>query len=194
MLGVPLALLADRGGKTRVIAGSLVVWSGFTALCGTAAGFWQLFLYRLGVGVGEAGGVAPSYALIADYFPVERRARALAIYSMGIPIGLGGGRAARRVYRHARQLAGGVHRRSGVAGHRWSRRSSCALVRDRYPPTVAVKGAPSPLAVMPILARKPRLLAAVVRRGVQLDGGLWPRACGRPRSSPSSSAGPLPTS
>ncbi len=91
VLGVPLALLADRLGKTRVIAGSLVVWSGFTALCGTATGFWSLFLFRLGVGVGEAGGVAPSYALIADYFPVERRARALAIYSMGIPIGLGSG-------------------------------------------------------------------------------------------------------
>ena len=68
VLGVPLALLADKVGKTQVIAGSLVVWSGFTALCGTATGFWSLFLYRLGVGVGEAGGVAPSYALIADYF------------------------------------------------------------------------------------------------------------------------------
>ncbi|MGN6819888.1 MAG: MFS transporter, partial [Sphingomonas sp.] len=64
VLGVPLALLADRVGKTRVIAGSLVVWSGFTALCGMATGFWSLFLSRLGVGVGEAGGVAPSYALI----------------------------------------------------------------------------------------------------------------------------------
>src|SRR4051812_33745636 len=76
VLGLPLALPADRIGKTQVIAGSLVVWSGFTAMCGTATGFWSLFLYRLGVGVGEAGGVAPSYALIADYFPVERRARA----------------------------------------------------------------------------------------------------------------------
>jgi MFS family permease len=74
-----------------VIAAALAVWSGFTALCGTATGFWQLFLYRVGVGVGEAGGVAPSYALIADYFPTERRARALAIFSLGIPIGLGGG-------------------------------------------------------------------------------------------------------
>ena len=91
VLGVPLALAADRWGKTRVIATSLIVWSGFTALCGTATGFWQLFLYRLGVGVGEAGGAAPSYALIADYFPVERRARAVGIYSMGIPIGLGAG-------------------------------------------------------------------------------------------------------
>jgi predicted MFS family arabinose efflux permease len=90
-LGVPLAFLADKTSRSAVVAGSLAVWSGFTALCGTAAGFGQLFLYRLGVGVGEAGGVAPSYALIADYFPAERRARALAIFSLGIPIGLAAG-------------------------------------------------------------------------------------------------------
>ena len=90
-LGVPLALLADRTSRSRVIAGSLAVWSGFTALCGTATSFGQLFFYRLGVGVGEAGGVAPAYALIADYFPPERRARALAIFSLGIPLGLAGG-------------------------------------------------------------------------------------------------------
>ncbi len=91
VLGVPLAYLADRTSRSAVIAGSLAVWSGFTALCGTATGYSQLFLYRLGVGVGEAGGVAPSYALISDYFPPQRRARALAIYSLGIPIGLAGG-------------------------------------------------------------------------------------------------------
>lgn len=90
-LGVPLALLADRTSRSRVIAGSLALWSAFTALCGTAGSFWHLFLFRLGVGVGEAGGVAPSYALIADYFPPERRARALAIFSLGIPIGLAAG-------------------------------------------------------------------------------------------------------
>jgi predicted MFS family arabinose efflux permease len=67
------------------------VWSGFTALCGTAVGFGQLFLFRMGVGIGEAGGVAPSYALIADYFPAGRRARALAIFSLGIPIGSAAG-------------------------------------------------------------------------------------------------------
>ena len=81
-------MIADRTSRSRVIAGSLAVWSAFTALCGTATSFWQLFIYRLGVGVGEAGGVAPSYALIADYFPPERRARALAIFSLGIPLGL----------------------------------------------------------------------------------------------------------
>ena len=84
-------MIADRTSRSRVIAGALAVWSAFTALCGTAANFWQLFIFRLGVGVGEAGGVAPSYALIADYFPPERRARALAIFSLGIPIGLAAG-------------------------------------------------------------------------------------------------------
>lgn len=90
-LGVPLAMLADRTSRSKVIAGAVAVWSAFTALCGTAASFGQLFFYRLGVGVGEAGGVAPSYALIADYFPPHRRARALAIFSLGIPLGLAGG-------------------------------------------------------------------------------------------------------
>jgi len=84
-------MLADRTSRSRVIAGSLAVWSAFTALCGMAANFWQLFIFRLGVGVGEAGGVAPSYALIADYFPPARRARALAIFSLGIPLGLAAG-------------------------------------------------------------------------------------------------------
>lgn len=154
ILGVPLALLADRVGKTRVIAASLVVWSGFTALCGIATNFWQLFLYRLGVGVGEAGGVAPSYALIADYFPLERRARALAIYSMGIPVGLALG-----VLLGA-YIAALVNWQTafvsvGIAGivlapiFMW-------IVRDR-PRVVAVDAAPrQPLtAVFPILAAKP---------------------------------------
>lgn len=90
-LGVPLALLADRTSRTWVVTVSLTVWSGFTALCGLATGFWTLFLSRIGVGVGEAGGVAPSYAIISDYFPPHQRARALAIYSLGIPIGLASG-------------------------------------------------------------------------------------------------------
>lgn len=91
VLGVPLAMLADRTSRSKVIAGAVAVWSAFTALCGTATSFGQLFLFRLGVGVGEAGGVAPAYALIADYFPPRRRARALAIFSLGIPLGLASG-------------------------------------------------------------------------------------------------------
>ncbi|QTC89899.1 spinster family MFS transporter [Brevundimonas goettingensis] len=87
-LAIPLAVVADKTSRTWVITLSMIVWSGFTALCGMAGGFAQLFLFRLGVGVGEAGGVAPSYALISQYFPPERRARAIAVYSMGIPVGL----------------------------------------------------------------------------------------------------------
>jgi predicted MFS family arabinose efflux permease len=90
-LAIPLAWVADRTSRTGVIAASLAVWSAFTALCGFAGSFWQLFAARVGVGVGEAGGVAPSYALIADYFPAGRRARALAVYSLGIPLGSAAG-------------------------------------------------------------------------------------------------------
>lgn len=86
-LAVPLAALADRTNRSWVITCSLVMWSGFTAMCGLAQGFWHIFLARVGVGIGEAGGVAPSYALIGDYFPSERRAWALSIYSLGIPLG-----------------------------------------------------------------------------------------------------------
>jgi MFS family permease len=88
MLGVPLAYLADRTSRTLVITGAFTFWSVFTLLCGFATSYWQLFFCRLGVGSGEAGGVAPSYALIADYFPPERRAKALGIFSLGIPVGL----------------------------------------------------------------------------------------------------------
>lgn len=89
LFGIPFALLADRTSRSGVITLSLALWSAFTALCGTASSFWHLFLFRLGVGLGEAGGVAPSYALIADSFPAEKRGKALGIFSLGVPIGLG---------------------------------------------------------------------------------------------------------
>ncbi len=90
-LAIPLAWLADRFSRVWIMTGALAVWSGFTALCGTATGFGQLFLYRMGVGVGEAGGVAPAYSLIADYFPPHQRARALAGFAFGIPLGTAAG-------------------------------------------------------------------------------------------------------
>ncbi|WP_374940212.1 spinster family MFS transporter [Pedomonas mirosovicensis] len=86
-LGIPIAWVADRTSRTWIMTIALTLWSGFTALCGFAQSFWQLFLCRLGVGVGEAGGVAPSYSLISDYFPPHERARALGVYSFGIPVG-----------------------------------------------------------------------------------------------------------
>lgn len=86
-LAVPIAWLADRVSRTWIITTALALWSGFTMVCGTATGFWSLFLARAGVGLGEAGGVAPAYSLVSDYFPREQRARAIAAYSFGIPLG-----------------------------------------------------------------------------------------------------------
>lgn len=90
-LGIPIAYLADRWDRSWIMTAALALWSGFTAICGLAQSYTQLFLARMGVGVGEAGGVAPAYSLIADYFPPKERARALAVYSFGIPIGSAAG-------------------------------------------------------------------------------------------------------
>lgn len=90
-LAIPIAWLADRFSRVWIMTAALTVWSGFTALCGMAGSFSQLFLCRMGVGVGEAGGVAPSYSLVADYFPPHQRARALAAYAFGIPLGTAAG-------------------------------------------------------------------------------------------------------
>jgi MFS family permease len=86
-LGIPIARLADRMNRTRIMTAALALWSLMTAVCGLTQNFGQLFLARVGVGVGEAGGVTPAYSLICDYFPSRERARALSIYSFGIPIG-----------------------------------------------------------------------------------------------------------
>ncbi len=90
-LAIPVAWLADRTSRVWIMTWALGLWSAFTAICGLATNFIQLFLARMGVGVGEAGGVAPAYSLIADYFPPRQRARALAIYSFGIPVGSAAG-------------------------------------------------------------------------------------------------------
>jgi MFS transporter, Spinster family, sphingosine-1-phosphate transporter len=89
VLGIPIARFADRPttNRPRLIAVALALWSGMTALCGVAQNFWQLLLARIGVGVGEAGCTPPAHSLISDIVPPEKRASALAFYSLGIPIG-----------------------------------------------------------------------------------------------------------
>ncbi|MCR5879189.1 MFS transporter [Phenylobacterium sp. J367] len=87
VLGIPIARLAERSNRAVIIGVSVGVWSGFTALCATAGNFFQLVAYRIGVGVGEAGCTPPAHSLIVDYVPKEKRASALAFYSMGTPIG-----------------------------------------------------------------------------------------------------------
>jgi predicted MFS family arabinose efflux permease len=85
--GIPIARWADVGVRRSIIALALFIWSGMTALTAGAANLTQLALARVGVGIGEAGCSPPAHSLISDLFPVERRATALAIYSLGIPIG-----------------------------------------------------------------------------------------------------------
>ncbi len=87
VLGIPFARLADRVTRRGVIAICLALWSCMTALCGLAQSFPQLFIARMGVGVGEAGCTPPSHSLISDYYPASRRATALGIYALGVPVG-----------------------------------------------------------------------------------------------------------
>jgi MFS family permease len=89
VVGLPIARWSDRGSRTTIIALAVLVWSGMTAVTGLAANFTHLMLARVGVGIGEAGCSPPAHSLISDYFPLSRRATALSIYSLGIPIGGG---------------------------------------------------------------------------------------------------------
>ena len=89
LLGLPIARLADRTSRRRIIAWGIAVWSIMTALCGAARNYGQLFLARMGVGVGEAALSPPAYSLIADYFPKERLGTAIGVYSLGIYLGSG---------------------------------------------------------------------------------------------------------
>jgi MFS transporter, Spinster family, sphingosine-1-phosphate transporter len=90
VLGIPIARWADNPSSNRVgiIAGAVTLWSGMTALCGFATSYWQMLLARVGVGIGEAGCTPPAHSLIADYVAPERRARAIAFYGIGIPLGM----------------------------------------------------------------------------------------------------------
>jgi MFS family permease len=88
-LGVPIARLADRTDRRRLIAAGIAFWSAMTALCGLARGFWELFLARIGVGVGEASLSPAAFSMLADAFPADRLGRALGVYSSAIFAGAG---------------------------------------------------------------------------------------------------------
>lgn len=87
LLGIPIARFAERFSRVNIISTAIVIWSGFTALCGMAGSFVTLAAFRFGVGVGEAGLSPPSHSLISDYYEPKRRASALSVYSFGIPLG-----------------------------------------------------------------------------------------------------------
>ena len=87
LMGIPIAMWADRSNRVMVIAVCVIVWSIMTALCGMATGFLWLLLFRVGVAVGEAGCTPPATSIITDYYPPKSRANAIGIYSMGVTLG-----------------------------------------------------------------------------------------------------------
>jgi MFS family permease len=88
VVGVPLGRWADYGKRRVILAASVAVWSVFTALSGMAMGYWSLFVARMGVGIGEAGCSPAGNSLIGDLFPAGKRARATAVFMLGLPMGI----------------------------------------------------------------------------------------------------------
>ncbi|MDB5708562.1 MAG: Major facilitator family transporter [Sphingomonas bacterium] len=131
---LPIARFADRSNRVRVIGAAILAWSLFTAACGMAGSFIQLLLLRIGVGIGEAGGAPPSQSLIADSYPSERRAGALAVFALGSAIGASVG-----------LIGGGML--AGLIGWRW---------------TLAIAGAPGLVigALLLLTLRDPQRSAA----------------------------------
>ncbi len=87
VIAIPVAWLADRANRVLVLSIACALWSAATIACGMAGSYPQLVGARMAVGIGEAGGVPPSYSIIADYFPAGQRGRALGLFNLGPPIG-----------------------------------------------------------------------------------------------------------
>ncbi|MBC2655256.1 MFS transporter [Pseudomonas sp. MSSRFD41] len=86
--GLPLGRLADTGSRSKLMGWGLAVWSGLTAVNGMVGSFWSFLLVRMGVGIGEASYAPAANSLIGDLFPAHRRARAMGIFMLGLPLGL----------------------------------------------------------------------------------------------------------
>src|SRR6201995_932891 len=87
LISIPVGWVADRTNRVWLLSLACALWSAATMACGLAANYAQLAVARMAVGIGEAGGVPPSYAVISDYFPSGRRGTGLGIYNLGPPIG-----------------------------------------------------------------------------------------------------------
>ncbi len=87
-MGVPIARYADRANRRNIIALAIATWSLMTAACGAVGNFWQMFLARVGVGVGEAGCSPPAHSMISDLYPQQRRATAMSTYNLGVYLGV----------------------------------------------------------------------------------------------------------
>lgn len=156
-LGIPIGWWADRVSRVRIMTAAIACWSLFTALTGFAHSFLALFVARLGVGVGEAGGVAPAYSLIADYFRPGWRARVLGFFSLGVPIGsafgylLGGYLTTAFTWRAAFMLLGGA----GVVLAPLFLMTVREPERGRFDPASTARKAPAVREVWRSLSTKP---------------------------------------
>ena len=114
LIAIPVGWLADKTNRVRVVSVACGLWSLATITCGLSANYPQLVVSRMAVGVGEAGGVPPSYAIIADCFPSGRRGAALGLYNLGPPMGqalgiaFGASIAVAFSWRHAFVVLGGI--------------------------------------------------------------------------------------
>ena len=89
IFGLPVARLVDRGNRKKIMAAGIAIWSVMTAFCGLASSFWQLFIGRVGVGVGETTSGPSAYSLLSDYFPPQKLPKAIAGMNMGFVLGIG---------------------------------------------------------------------------------------------------------
>ncbi len=144
VFGIPFGWLADRYNRVNILVGICVFWSACTSLCGGAASFAQMALARVGVATGEAGASGPTYSLISDYFPPDRRATMFGIYAIGYPAGsalgaaFAGWIAARYDWRMAFVAMGAV----GAL-------VAASLLLMRHPPRGRLDPAPATAAVAP---------------------------------------------
>jgi predicted MFS family arabinose efflux permease len=168
LAGLPIARLADRASRVRILAVATALWSAMTALSGTASLYWQLFLCRMGVGVGEAAQLPCSYPLIADHFPKEKRGRAIALVTLGVPAGsligaVGGGLIAQHFHWRWAFVAAGA---PGLL------LAALVFLTLREPPRGHADGGAAPPARTPFLVALRTLLAKASYRHLVIGSTL----------------------
>jgi predicted MFS family arabinose efflux permease len=168
VLGIPLAWVADRYSRVKLISICLGLWSAMTALSGMAQSYGQLFLARVGVGVGEAGCHPPAHSLISDFFPREKRALGIGLFNAGAAMGVAGGMALigylgeTHGWRAAMQIV-------GISGIPLALLTFFAL-KEPARPVLRKDQAESPLATIRALLRRPAFVHLVIAVSIALVG------------------------
>ena len=143
IIGLPVAWLADRSNRAKIVGAACTLWSAATIACGLARTYPELAVARMTVGIGEAGGVPPSYSMIADYFPPNGRGMAYGIYNLGPPIGqalgvaFGASVAATYSWRDAFVVLGIVGVMAGIAVFFFVREPKRGAMEDKRDETLA---------------------------------------------------------